>query len=113
MPQGVVLGGAVAAALPLLILCLIAFILARRKLAAHSRARTYLYFALVLLALRAVNSAYDTLFVRGGRGLSGAAAVDFAQRLVVINLIHFVTLFGGIVLLIMAALADRGSKQET
>src|SRR4051812_44364402 len=101
-PQGLELAGLFMGALPALVLCAVALLLAGRKLSAHPKARSYLRIGLALLILRELCMAATRLFVMSGTGLSGPAAVTFAGKLAAFNLVIFVTWLGGMVLLLMA-----------
>ena len=113
MPQGTDLLRMISGTILPLALCFVGLLLAGRKLPAHPKARSYLRIGLVLLILHEVCITGSRVFVTNTpTGLTGPALIAFAQKLAVFSLVSSVTWLGGMVLLIMAAFADRKPQQE-
>lgn len=113
MSQGTDLARMISGSILPLALCIVGLLLARGKLQAHPKARNYLYIGLVLLILHEVCLASSRLFVTNTpTGLTGPPLLAYAQKLVVFTLVGSVTWLGGMILLIMAAFADRKPGQQ-
>lgn len=104
--QGLMLAGVLTPSIPFLVVFIAGMVFAGQRLGAYPSAKRYAQIGLGVLVLRTMVTAASEMMAVNASVHAGSA-MDLARKFLLINIVNYLLLLGGIVLLVMAAFADR------